>query len=422
MSNEGVKTGLFGKIGSGATRRDEYTTAQRMGAWTAFKSMWSGHFTKALIVGFFTMIMCAPAVAWVIVSGSLSGAAGTIAPYNIFDGTGYPSPWFVGGEYGMQAAVGIGNLLYYDAALFRYSILIPCIAVAGVGLGAMTYIARLHMYGEQVKVLRAYFRGIAATWAQGLTGGALCGAGVFLVMLTYYSFDLHGYHVVGKVFALIGAILPLVFLGIFSFYLVTLASTYKTSYPRTLRDALLLTFAYFPKNMLAALISGALIGLMFLLQLLFGSSQLGMLPWLIMFFLGFYAIVSVFVAVSQGAFAKYITEGLIERETKLKNEQFYAAKRERKLQMKKAAEESGAAVKETKKQPARYVNPKKKKGGKPHKEEAEQTPAPEPVGGYTAKELAKMEEDRRKVAELSSGGGKEASGLEDLSVYTDDGD
>ena len=58
----------------------------------------------------------------------------------------------------------------------------------------------------------------------------------------------------------------------------------------------------------------------------------------------------------------------------------------------------------------------------------EAIPAPAPVreqpkpvkGGYTEKELVKMEEDRRKVAELSASGTKEASGLEDLSVYEDD--
>lgn len=432
MSDEGVKTGLWSKIGSGAARRDEYSTAAAIGGWAAYKAMWSGHFTKILFVSLLTLIFVAPAIAWVIVFGVIGVNVGTSVPYNIFDGIGYPSPGFVGGEYGMGVAVGLGNQLYFDAAVFEYSVMIACIAVAGVGIGAMTYVARLYMHGEQVKTIPTFFRGVAANWAAGLTGGALSGAAVFLVVLTQYSFTLHGWNMAGRVFALIGAILLLAFVCVYSFYLVNLSSAYKMSYPKLLRDAALLTFANLPKNLLGCVFAALFVGAMFLLNLLFGGSQMSMLPWVVMFFLGFFGIAAIFVAVSQAAFAKYISEGLEERETKLRNEQYYAAKREQRKAAKAAAAESGEGDRQNKKQPARYVNPKKKKSSKPSPAErhaaGEAIPAPAPVreqpkpvnGGYTEKELVKMEEDRRKVAELSASGTKEASGLEDLSVYEDD--
>ncbi len=422
MSDEGVKTGLWSTIGSKAARRDEYSTAERIGGWQAYKTIWSGHFTKVLFVSLLTLIFVAPAIAWMIVLGVIGGNVGTSVPFNIFDGIGYPSPDFVGGEYGMAVAEGLSNRMYFDAAMLEYSVLIACIAIAGVGIGAMTYVARLYMYGEQVKVLPAFFRGVAVNWATGLTGGLLSGASLFLVILTQYSFTLHGWSMVGRVFALIGAILLFVFVVIYSFYLVNLSSAYKMSYPRILRDAALLTFANLPRNLLSALLAGLFVGAMFLLNLLFGGSQMSMLPWVVMFFLGFFGIAAIFVALSQIAFSRYINEGLVERETKLKNEQYYAAKREQR----KAQKAAGVPAEGGKKQPARYVNPKKKKSGKQAAEHADDKaqPAPEQEKprGYSESELAKMEEDRRKVAELATEERKEASGLEDLSVYEDDED
>ena len=422
MSDEGVKTGIFGSIGSGASRRDEYSTADRIGGWAAYKAMWSGHFSKALFLSLLTLVFVIPAIVWVILQDVIGINVGLSAPFNIFDGLGYPGPDIVG-EWGMDAAEELGNLLYYNAAVLQYSVLIPCIAVAGVGLGAMAYVARLFMYGE-MKVFRPFLRGIACNWASGLIGGALCGAGVFLLMYANYSFTLHGWGMVGRVFAIIGCALLIALLAIYSYYLVNLSSAYKMSFAKKLRDSLLLTFAHFPQNMLACLVAALYVGAMLLLGLLFGSSQMSMLPWVLMFFLGFYGITAAFVAVDQGAFAKYISEGVTERETKLRNEQFYAAKREKKRMMKEA-EAAGETVPGAKKQPAHYVNPKKKKsaksdGGKPR---AETVPVEEkPVSGYTADEMKKMEEDRLKVAELASGERKEASGLEDMSVYEDDGE
>ncbi len=421
MSDEGVKTGLLGKIGSGAARRDEYSTAARLGGWQAFKAMWSGHFTKVLLASLLALIFSVPAIAWVIISGTLAGNIGTGVPFNIFDGIGYASPDAMG-EYGLTVAVGLGNLLYYQAAVLRFSVLIAGIAIAGVGIGGLAYVARLYMYGEQVRVVRDFFRGVAANWASGLTGGALTGACVFLVMLTHYSFTLNGWGLAGRIFAMIGAIVLLVLVSIYSFYLVAITSSYKTSYPRVLRDAFLLTFVNFPKNMLAALLASLFVGAMFLLELLMGGSQMGALPWALMFFLGFYAVTGIFVSCAQSAFAAYINEGLVERETKLKNEQFYAAKREQRKQQKAAAMTNGEKA-PAKKQPARYVNPKKKKKAG-DKSPAEMTPAPAaPKGGYTAQDLAKMDEDRRKIAEKAAEeSDKTVSGLEDESVYEDDGE
>lgn len=221
---------------------------------------------------------------------------------------------------------------------------------------------------------------------------------------------------------MIGAIVLLVLVSIYSFYLVAITSSYKTSYPRVLRDAFLLTFVNFPKNMLAALLASLFVGAMFLLELLMGGSQMGALPWALMFFLGFYAVTGIFVSCAQSAFAAYINEGLVERETKLKNEQFYAAKREQRKQQKAAAMTNGEKA-PAKKQPARYVNPKKKKKAG-DKSPAEKTPAPTaPKGGYTAQDLAKMDEDRRKIAEKAAEeSDKTVSGLEDESVYEDDGE
>ena len=140
---------------------------------------------------------------------------------------------------------------------------------------------------------------------------------------------------------------------------------------------------------------------------------------------GFYAICAIFEVSSQSAFEKYINPQLLKRETTLKNDQYYAAKRELKKEMKKARENAdGTAVPAQKKsEPARYVNPKKKKkktegSPSPSTEETSKEEKPK-KGGYTEAELAKMEEDRIKVRELSD---KDFGDIKDVSVYEDDGE
>ena len=425
MSDEGVKTGILSKIGGSTFRRDEYSTAARLGCFEAYKLMWTGNFTKMLFVSLLTLIFIAPAIAWIIVQSVIGVNVGLSVPYNMFDGVGYPGPGIVG-EYGLNAALELGNLMYYKAAMLQYAVLVPCAGIAGIGIAAMAYVARLFMYGSDVKIVRTYFRGVATNWAAGLIGGLLCGAATLLLVFTNHTFTLNGWGMAGRVFAIIACVLLIMLLAIYSSYLITLSSSYKMGFFHKLRDAATLTFVYFPFNFVACLFTAAVIGALILLNVMFASSSMGMLPWVVMFFVGFYAIVAAFVAVSQSAFAKYISGGLEERETKLRNEQYYAAKRELKLKQ-KAAAAAGEAV-PAKKQPAHYVNPKKKKSSKSAdndsnaKRNEAKLPVAEPVRGYTAKELEKMEEDRRKVAELASQEKTETAGLEDLSAYEDDGE
>ena len=416
---ENVKYG----IGAKAVRRDEFTDSIVSG-WSGFKTAWSGQFTKVLIVSLFCLVLVAPAIACVIIAGNYINSIGATVAYGAFDGIGYVTPSMIAGG-GLDFAVALGNRLYHDYSLVQYALLIPLLAVGGVGMGSLTYTARMAMNGQQIKSVRFFFRGIKYTWAAGITGGLLSGAGLFLVMLTHYNFMLYGWSVVGEVFALIGAILLFVLLCIYSFYLITLSANYKMGYFAKLGDALKLTFLRLPANFVTAIFAGIIVGLVFLFVLLMGSSSLGALPWALLFFLGFYAICAIFAVSSQSAFEKYINPQLLKRETTLKNDQYYAAKRELKKEMKKARENAdGTAVPAQKKsEPARYVNPKKKKkktegSPSPSTEETSKEEKPK-KGGYTEAELAKMEEDRIKVRELSD---KDFGDIKDVSVYEDDGE
>lgn len=409
-------------IGAKAVRRDEFTTSSVRG-WSGFKTAWSGQFTKVLVVSFFCLVFSAPAIALVIIMSGYIGSIGSTVDYGAFDGIGYVAPSMIAGG-GLNFAVATGNLLYHDYSLVQYAILIPLAAISGIGVGALTYTARMAMNGQQIKAVKFFFRGIKYTWAAGLTGGLLVGAGLFLIMLTHYNFVLYDWSVTGQVFALIGAILLFVFISIYSFYLVTLSANYKMGYFAKLGDAFRLTFLRLPFNLLAALIVGIIVAAVILLVVFMGSSSLGLLPWVLLFFLGFYAISAIFALSSQTAFEKYINPALEERETTRKNEQYYMMKRELKKEMKKAREsgDASAAPAQKKSEPARYVNPKKKK--KKTAEDAAPAEDERPTvsvrkSGYTEAELAKMEEDRRKVNELSA---SDKTSIDDASIYEDDGE
>lgn len=424
MADESVR---ITTIGAKATRRDEYTDASLLEGkkWSAFKAAFrfgteKMAWLKTMGVSFLCLLLCAPGIAWVIIfSAFFGGKVGTYVPYGAFDGLGYP-----GGDVldkGLNTAIIDGNMWYYQNALIQFAVLIPCIICAAIGVGGLVYVARQSMNGEKVRIFRDFFTGIKYTWSSALVAGALVGANIFLIVLCAYVFDAYLLGIGGKIVTIIFSAILLVFVIIYSFYLLTLSANYKMPFLSRLKDALMLSVRGIVNNLLAMAFIGLIAGAAILLMLLLGAtSTIGTLIWFLLFFFGFYAVATIFMVFSQPMFNKYINSAMRERESHAATEQAYAA-----IRAQKAADKAaGKTTVETKKKgnaPAKYVNPKKKKKTaetdnsiKPAVKQTEKAKKK----GYSEKELEQLEEDRKKL--LAEEVKEPVENLEDLSVYADE--
>lgn len=424
MAEVSVKNGTRGGIGNGAARRDEYSDASFGGGkkWEAFKSAFrfgtdKTALGKTVLTSAFCILMCLPGIAWVIVFTALFvSKVGTSMPYGAFDGIGYPSGDTL--TQGLNSALLLGNMRYYQYALIQYAVLIPCIMLAAVGAGGLIYTARRAMSGERIKVVRTFFTGVKYTWSSAIVAGLLIGANIFLIVFCSYVFDAYMLGLAGKIVTIILSSVLLVFVAIYSGYLMTLAANYRMSLPARLKDAFLLTFRALPNNLLSMLFVGLIAGGATLLIVLLGAmSTFGTLVWFIMFFFGFYAIAAILTAFSQPVFNKYITEGMLDRESHAATEQSYAAIRAQKAAGERKKKKSNA--------PAAFVNPKKKKKAENAEKEKAKPVAekkePKKTKGFTEEEIKQFEEDKKKLAEESAESNL-SEALEDLSAYEDDGE
>lgn len=431
MADESVK---ITTIGAKATRRDEYSDAGLVEGkkWAAIKTAFrfgteKTALGKTVITSLLCVLLCVPGIVWVILFATFFGnKVGSYTPFGAFDGLGYPSGDVL--DKGLNTALINGNMWYYQNALIQFSVLIPCIICAALGVGGLVYVARMSMNGEKVKIFRDFFRGVKYTWSSSLIAGALVGANIFLVVFCAYVFDAYFLGVGGKIVTIIFSSLLLIFVIIYSFYLITLAANYKLPILYRLKDALMLSVKGIINNLLAMVFVGIIIGAAIIFMLLLGAtSTFGTLIWFLLFFFGFYAIAAIFMAFSLPMFNKYINAGMRERESHAATEQAYAA-----IRAQKAADKAAGKTSESKKKnaPQKFVNPKKKKKTDTAEtekaaSEPKQTNKPAEVKpvkkkGYTDKELEQLEEDRKKLLEEKVQ--EPAENLEDLSVYADDED
>ena len=403
-------------LGAKAKRRVEFsTTAIEGSAWSTFKKAWSGvKISRIFIVAIICALFCAPAVVWVMMFLQyFTKAIGTSFNYGLFDGLGYAGAGAL--TSGMNTAEILGAVRYYEYAVLQYAVLIPCIALGAIGIGGLVTLARKSMFEAADKPIRIFFEGVKQSWLPAIIGGTLVSACIFLVVFCAHVFTAYGLGLGGMIATMILSIILLVFASIYAFYLLTLNANYKMPLGSLLKDAFILTFKRFVSNIITALMVSLIIGLAFMLTVGLGSSGFDMVAWSFLFMFGFYAICAIFVSSNQKTFETVMNDGIEEREAKARTQDAYAA-----IRAAKAAGER--PVKKSQAPQSKYVNPKKKKKSESAKDElAKEKIDPfkiEPIrakGGYTAEELAKIEEDKQKILAEEN-----KVTIEDLSAYTDD--
>ncbi len=409
---ESSNTGILSKVGIGATDIDANSTENLPGSiWQSFKSVWSNNFSRIVFLSIFSMIFVAPAVAWVFVAVTFATNVASTVPYNLFDFMGYVSP--TSATEGLLTAQIIGSMEYFKNMMFEFSVLIPLVGIASIGLGALAYTARLIIHKDDQHIFRDFFIGIRYTWLPSLVTGTVAGAALFLVVFCLFSFDAYGLPVVGKVFALIGSILLFVFVLLVAMYAISLSATYRMKLGKLLKDSVMFAIGCPIKNLIWVGIMAVIVGVCVLFKLFIPNFYLAI--WVAIFMIGTYFIVSLFYTLAHSSFDTYINDqGSVRAMDAAKQKEMAA--RERNRQERLASKAAGEKPKKKQQQNVKFVNPKKKKkdGGvqeKPAEEEKKQV-----KGGYTAEELRQMELDR----EAAINKGSDLNDDFDASAYEDE--
>ncbi|MBP5356709.1 MAG: hypothetical protein J6Y68_00995 [Clostridia bacterium] len=403
---------ILSRVGIGSEDRDIYSTENLPASiWNSLKITWSGQFSRLVILGLMALVLMMPAVVWVFVAVTMATNVSTVVPYNLFDFMGYVSP--TAAIEGLKTAEIIGNMEYYKNAMFEFSIMIPLIGIGSIGLGGLAYTSRLLLNKDYSGIFKGFFVGIKYTWLPALLTGIISGAALFLMIFCLYVFDAFALSVVAKIFALIGSILIFAVTTVFEMYAIMLSATYKMKLRKLFADSLAFTFGCLAHNLLWLLFVGIIVGLTVLVYYVLPTFFLGI--WVVIFMVGDFFLVSLFMIISHSRFDIYINEqgSVRSRDAQLQKEM---AARERNRQARLASKAAGEKPKQ-KQQATKFVNPKKKKKEATTQTNAEQKPfVSAKKGGYSEAELAQMEEDKKAALSASP----EASEDFDASAYESD--
>ena len=303
--------------------------------WETFKYLFGHRFGTIVALNLLTCIFAIPAIVVIVISYMNVAVSNGLIPYSANFGIGYPV---------VDNAEAIGVLSAFNYQVFECVLLIPCIAVFALGLSGNFYVMRKLIREEPTSTVKDFFRGIKKCWIAALVMGLAFGFTILLFMFTLGYFDVYGLPVALKVVSIILASLLLVFMTIFTAFLLTQNAAFKMRPMVLIRNSMLFVFG---TNVQSILFIGIAVAPAFL--------------WLIPGITVIVAIAYMFLGVSfttlvSSLYCHYCYEKFLY--DKIDKSSAVYSKRPNEIEDARAAEEISQTKK---KQPAPYKNPKKRK-------------------------------------------------------------
>lgn len=143
---------------------------------------------------------------------------------------------------GMSAAENFSYLIYLT--LLRYGTDVPLIMIGCVGLAGLLYVCRRICWGQSVKILSDFAKGIKQSWKQFIFLGMLTG---IVMMLVHYIvpaalLSMTDSNTLGLAFAMALAILFAVLWFVAMMYAFNASSLYNITFGRLIISSFILTF------------------------------------------------------------------------------------------------------------------------------------------------------------------------------------
>lgn len=333
------KNGFIYRKAMGREDNPEFREARLPGKrWHIFKDLVKNKLGMLFKVNLLIVLFMLPAFAWIYYNSLDITVQDSYISYSGNVGFGFPA---------VSDAVALGQYVRMVINIRTFLWLIPLLVIAGIGLAGGFHAMKLIVWGETIKPIRTFFKGIKGknTVIFMITTLVLSiGIALIGIIISYYQAWEAGAFL--KVMSLILSILLLVFLIFMACYIFTQTVTYKLKLKALLKNSLLFSGGMMMPNFFFILVCTA------------GPIVLMLtVPFISVILVAFYAmigisfIVLIWTLIAQGAFDRFINVPISASSVRIK----YNMTTEQKSQSRKEAEE-----RRKKNTSVNYKNPKKK--------------------------------------------------------------
>ena len=297
----GERKGFVARWLEGKERSEEYARSTLpTSRWALFFDILKGRFGKLVITNLLVLVTFLPLIAVLVWRWIVMSSQGLMGPFGGGLGAGYPSlPNTVG--YAEQS-------LFYSDMLF-YGLLIPAMAIAGLGISGGMYIIRNMLWTEGIFVANDFVRGIKRNYWNVLEAVLIFSVLLFLARTMGNLADwmvaqgapnsgwMVASKVIGYIFMALGILICL--------WMISLGVNYKQGPWQLFRNALVMMFGTFPQTVFFALLA-----LWPLALVIFTTGIVMIIGLILLFFLTLAYAMLIWMDFSQWAFDKFINPDL----------------------------------------------------------------------------------------------------------------
>lgn len=315
------------------TGEDFVPNRENPNKWEMFKEMFMGHFTTMIGINLLTALFFAPAIVLIVYFMMIMNNVSALLPYSSNIGVGIFTIIDVASR-SQQVS------FYYNTIMF--AILVPCLMVGFVGLAGNFYIMRKFAWGENVRVIKDFFRGVAKNWLSFTVLGLLDGLMILFFVFNLGFYDVYNLGVALKATMITISSLMLVVMAMITMFWTCQTVAYKLGPMVLLRNSFLFSFGTFFQTIAIIIVT-------------FGFFALFLVPGIQMIIVMLFAFIGLsYISSAWTAYTHYCFDKFLPKEQTQSS-----------IYVKKPTElDEVALAKKTKRAtsaPVKYQNPKKKK-------------------------------------------------------------
>ncbi len=225
------KRGIVQRMMFGDDQKPDLTSEQmNMSSWETFKYLFFHRFGTMAALSLLSAIFAIPMILVLVLFTMNIRINNGFIPYSSNMGIGYPVVI-------NAAQIGAETVLTYKT--MECLILVPCIAVFALGISGNLYVIRKLIWEEPTSTVKDFFRGIKKCWLPSVIVGMVVGLTILLFIFTINFFNTYSFATGVKVLCIILASILLVFISIFSAFLLTQNAAFKMRPLVLIRNSLL---------------------------------------------------------------------------------------------------------------------------------------------------------------------------------------
>lgn len=298
---KGERKGLVARWLEGKERSEEYARSTLpTSRWGLFWDILKGRFGRMVITNLLVFVTILPLIAILVWRWLVIGSQGLAGPFGGGLGAGYPA---------LPNIAGAAEQMMFQTDLLFYGLLIPAMAIAGLGISGGMYIIRNMIWTEGIFVANDFARGIKRNFWNVLEAVVIFSALLFLARtmgnladwLIARGAPQSGWLVASKV---IGYIF-VAFSVLVCLWMISLGVNYKQGPWQLFRNAVVMTFGTFPQTVFFAALA-----LWPIFLVLFTSGIFMIIALLLIIFIALSYAMLVWMDFSQWAFDRFVNPNL----------------------------------------------------------------------------------------------------------------